>query len=230
MSIAKNQSIELTVLKRQLELETYWSIYFAWPRNFTFEAGDWIDIAFKNQNLKGGVTYSLSSSPTESQLRITFRRGISQLKQALQSLSRNDKVCVTQFGNGYKFQLNRNRSSVLIAGGIGIAPFRSMIKEMYDQAGNSEVTLIYLTPTQHCLFKDELAAWQKQLSNLTIEHIYTKNLNQKKRHKSLASLIKNANQNFYIAGPPTMVDDTEHLLIDLGVKMQAIRIDIFGGY
>lgn len=230
MSITKNQSIELTVLKRELELENYWSIYFTRPIGFVFEAGDWIDIAFKNQQFKGGVTYSFSSSPTESELRITFRHGVSQLKKALQSLNPNDKLYITQFGNSYKFQLKKNQASVLIAGGIGIAPFRSMIKEMYDQRDNNEVTLIYLSQTQACLFNDELTVWQKQLPNLTIEYIYTKDLNKKKRQKLMTSLIKTTDQNFYISGPPAMVEDTEHLLIDLGVKIQDIRIDIFGGY
>jgi ferredoxin-NADP reductase len=230
MSVIKNQYIQLTVLKVETEINNHWSVYFSRPANFVFDTGDWIDIEFKNRTLKGGFTYSISSSPTESDLRITFRDGISEFKQALQSLLPGDKTYITQYGNSYKFQLNKNQSSLLIAGGVGIAPFRSMIKEMYDHTDTNTVTLIYLNQTKDFLFKDELDMWSAKLPNVEIVYICTKDINRKKREKCIQSLIKNINQNFYISGPPGMVDSNEHLLIDMGVRIQDIRIDSFGGY
>jgi ferredoxin-NADP reductase len=228
--VTKNQHIELTALKIKPELPGYWSVYFNRPINFVFEAGDWIDIQFDGRELNGGITYSISSSPTESLIQITFREGISEFKKALQSVHANDKLIISQYGNDYGFQLKKNQSSVLIAGGVGIAPFRSMLKEMYDNNQNSEVTLIYLNQNESFLFKDELEVWSKRLTNLSISYISTKDINRKKRGKILMSLIKNPNQNFYVSGPPSMVESNEHLLIDMGVQVRDIRIDSFGGY
>jgi len=230
MTVTKNQLIPLSVIELKSEVNGHWSVYFKRPPHFVFETGDWIDILFKNRQLKGGITYSLSSSPTESDLRITFRHGISEFKQALQSVAANDQLFITQFGNSYDFQLNKHRSSVLIAGGVGITPFRSMIKEMYDNADTNEVTLIYLNQSEDFLFKDEFDMWQKHLPHLSIMYICTKEINRKKRERLIKSYIKNPLQNFYISGPPGMVDSNEHLLIDMGVRVQDIRIDSFGGY
>jgi ferredoxin-NADP reductase len=205
-------------------------VYFKRPINFTFEAGDWIDIAFKSGELAGGKTYSISSSPTEDDIRITFREGISQLKKALQSTQPGEKLAITQYGNDYNFQLKKNQSSLLIAGGVGIAPFRSMLKEMFDNGDRNDVTLIYLNQNDTFLFKDELELWSSKMSNLTINYISTKDINRKKREKLIHALITSTNQNFYVSGPPGMVEGNEHLLIDMGVAIQDIRIDSFGGY
>ena len=228
--VIKDQQIILTPIKLVEDHPGYLSVYFTRPSNFTFEAGDWVDIHFEGRELRGGITYSLSSSPTESDIRISFREGMSEFKRALQNISANDKLFISQFGNDYGFQLKHNQSSVLIAGGIGIAPFRSMLKEMYDTGATGDVTLIYLNQNDQFLFKTELDVWAAALPNLTVHYITTKDINRKKREKMVLSLIGSTNQNFYISGPPGMVEANEHLLIDNGVNVRDIRIDSFGGY
>jgi ferredoxin-NADP reductase len=230
MMVTKNQHIELIALRNEGEQPGYRSVYFARPINFTFEAGDWIDIRFEGRKLNGGITYSISSSPTESDIRISFREGISEFKKALQSIQTGERLFVSQYGNDYNFQLKKSQSSVLIAGGVGIAPFRSMIKEMFDNKDTNTVTLIYLNQNDNFLFKEELDIWEKALPNLSIVYVSTKDLNRKKREKLILSLIKTTNQNFYISGPPAMVESNEHLLLDNGVHVRDIRIDSFGGY
>lgn len=228
--VTKDQHIELIATKNEEDIPSHRSVYFTRPANFVFESGDWIDLQFEGRELKGGITYSISSSPTEGDIRISFREGISEFKKALQSITQADRLFIKQYGNDYNFQLKKNQSSVLIAGGIGIAPFRSMIKEMHDSHDKNEVMLIYLNQNDNFLFKDELDEWQGDMPNLSIHYISTKEINRKKREKLILSLIKSPHQNFYISGPPGMVDSNEHLLIDNGVQVRDIRIDSFGGY
>jgi ferredoxin-NADP reductase len=228
--VTKNLCIELIARRLVADASGYYSIYFDRPANFIFDAGDWIDIQYDSKELSGGKTYSISSSPTESEIRITFREGISEFKKALRSVKSNDQFTISQYGNDYGFQLEKNQSSVLIAGGVGIAPFRSMLKEMYDNGDNNNVTLLFLNQNEDFLFKDELGVWSDHLSNLSISYINTKGINRKKREKLILSLIKSLHQNFYISGPPDMVESNEHLLIRAGVKVSDIRIDSFSGY
>lgn len=228
--VTKDQHIKLIVKNLEHEVLDYQTIVFDRPAGFVFEAGDWIDIEFSNGPLKGGKTYSISSSPSEVDIKITFREGLSELKRALQTLQPNDELYISQYGNDYDFQLNRNRSSVLVAGGVGIAPFRSMLKEMADNHDTNDVSLIYLNQNDYFLFKNELDLWTTQLPNLSITYINTKDINRKKREKLVQSLIDDVSQNFYISGPPAMIEANEHLLIDLGVQVSNIRIDSFGGY
>lgn len=228
--VTTNQHIILKVNRLEADQAGYWSIYFARPKNFIFEPGDWIDIQFEGKVLTGGMTYSISSAPTEDDIRITFREGISQFKKALRSILPSDRLVISQYGNDYGFTLKKNQTSVLIAGGVGIAPFRSMLKQMYDDRDKNEVTVIYLNQTVDFLFKDELDLWAAALPNVAIAYVPTKELNRKKREKLILSLVKDTRQNFYISGPPAMVETNEHLLLDAGVQLRDIRIDSFGGY
>lgn len=228
--ITKNQSIPLNTIKIEQDTLNCWSVFFERPIGFTFEAGDWVDLQFNDRMLNGGKTYTIASSPTEGDIRITFREGISEFKKALQQIQPNTKLTITQYGNDYNFTLKKHQSSTLIAGGVGIAPFRSMIKEMYDNEDQNETTLIYLNQNDDFLFKQELELWKATLPRLTIHYIVTKDINRKKREKLLNSLTPDLSQNFYISGPTAMVEANEHLLIDRGVDVRNIRIDSFGGY
>lgn len=228
--IHKNTGITIVVKENRPEVNGQRSILFYRPQNFVYESGDWIDIRFLEGELPGGKTYSLSSSPTEPDLMITFKDGISELKAALMALQPNDKLVITQHGNDYKFTLKPFKASTLIAGGIGIAPFRSMIKEMIDTSSKNQVDLIYLNKSSDFLFNDELTEWMSKLAGLRISYIVTEELNRKARTKTMLASIKAPGQLFYIAGPEGMIESTEHMLLDFGVKLSDIRIDSFGGY
>jgi ferredoxin-NADP reductase len=229
--VTKNVKITLVVQGVLPINETCMSVFFACPIGFEYEPGDWVDLNFHEGNPSGGITYSLSSSPTEDALSITFKVGLSPFKRRLQSLKQGDKMFISQYGNDYGFHLKENRSSILIAGGIGIAPFRSMLKEMRDTSNKNDVQLIYLNKEASFVFADEIDKWQTQLPNLDVQYIDTKELSRKKREKLLTGLIDKNAHHYFIAGPEGMVEATEHLLIDdMGISPKDIRIDSFGGY
>ncbi|MET0820435.1 MAG: hypothetical protein ABWY58_05690, partial [Aeromicrobium sp.] len=108
--------IEITVKHVRAETKQHLSVVFERPRGFDYEPGDWVDLAFAG-DLRGGRTYSLSSSPTEPDLMITFKEGQSEIKRALAAAVPGETMRITAFGNDYEFQLDEHRDSVLIAGG-----------------------------------------------------------------------------------------------------------------
>lgn len=228
--VNKDVKIHLIVQRTVSISDTCMSVYFTRPVGFDYEPGDWIDLNFYDGNPRGGITYSLSSSPTEDTLAITFKLGISPFKKRLQSLTPGLEMYISQYGNDYGFHLKENRSSVLIAGGIGIAPFRSMLKEMSDTSNKNDVQLLYLNKETSFVFAEEIDVWQKQLHGLTVHYIDTSQLSRKKREKLLTGLIDKNAHHYFIAGPEGMVEATEHLLIDMGTPLKDIRIDSFGGY
>lgn len=229
--VTKNVKINLIVQRTMPLNDTSMSVFFERPQNFDYEPGDWVDLNFHDGNPNGGITYSLSSSPTEDILSIAFTLGISPFKRRLQALKQGDAMYISQYGNAYGFHLKENRSSVLIAGGIGIAPFRSMLKEMSDSSNKNDVQLLYLSKETSFIFANEIDLWKKQLPNIDVQYIDTKQLSRKKREKLLTELVNKNAHHYYIAGPEGMVEATEHLLIDdMGISPKDIRIDSFGGY
>jgi ferredoxin-NADP reductase len=225
-----NTDITLTVQSIRPETPGYHSVVFERPQKFMYDAGDWMDVELHGQKFRGGTTYSFSSSPSEPNLMITFREGISPFKKALAGLQPGDSARITQYGNDYGFRLRDNRSNVLIAGGVGIAPFRSMLQEVADQGGNDRIQLLYFNQNEDFLFRSELDTWQQQLPNFAVGYFVTKELRRKDREKVLAGAAADKNQHYYIAGPPGMVASTETAFSKLGIESRNIKIDSFGGY
>lgn len=229
MPVTKNTTINIAVKSLVRIAPQYHTLTFERPPQFDYQSGDWIDLAF-SPAVTGGRTYSLSSSPTEPDLSITFREGLSPLKRRLGQAIPGDSATIVQYGNDYGFQLRSTKASTLIAGGVGIAPFRSMLKEMADTRGKNDVHLLYLNTTDSFLFATELEQWKALVPNLKIDYIVTKDLSRKKREKILRELINNIHRQFYIAGPPGMVTSSQLLLDSIGVSPRDIKTDVFGGY
>jgi ferredoxin-NADP reductase len=221
--------IGLTVKHVRAETPQHLSVVFDRPRGFDYEPGDWVDLAFAG-DLRGGRTYSLSSSPTEPDLMITFKEGQSEIKRALAGAVPGEAMRITAFGNDYEFQLDEHRDSVLIAGGVGVAPFRSMLKEMLDARRSGSVVLVYLNATDDFLFKDELDAWQLELPEARVEYLVTQGVKRKDRDRLVRGVVPDSAHHYYIAGAEGMIESTEALLDTMGVDHDDIRIDSFGGY
>lgn len=226
--------IELTVRHVRAETPQHLSVVYERPRGFEYEAGDWIDLRF-DTDLRGGRTYSLSSSPTEPDLMITFTEGQSEIKRTLAASSPGDTARITAFGNDYDFQLDEHRDSVLIAGGVGAAPFRGMLRtahqrEVVDGQRPGSVDLVHLNATDAFLFRDELDTWRSEMSDVRIHRIVTKGLHRKDRERVLRDVIPVTAHHYYIAGSEGMIETTETLLDSMGVDHDDIRIDVFGGY
>ncbi|GGO92874.1 hypothetical protein GCM10011584_30290 [Nocardioides phosphati] len=222
--------IPLVVAERREENADHLTLVFERPRGFDFEAGDWMDLEFPGRELAGGRTYSMSSSPGEPDIAITFKIGQSAFKRGLQEAKPGDTMRMTAYGNDYDFSLRQHRSSVLIAAGVGVAPFRSMIAQMAETDSAEEAHLIYLNRTDDFLFRDELDAWARQLPGVTIDYVVTAGMKSKERRRILADTVSDAVHYYYIAGPPAMIEATEVVLMDAGADHDDIRIDSFGGY
>ncbi|MDB5182194.1 MAG: FAD-binding oxidoreductase, partial [Candidatus Saccharibacteria bacterium] len=93
--VHENVNIPITVKHIETETPGYLSVFFERPRSFVFDPGDWIEFGEPDDQPAGGKVYSLSSSPHEPDLRITFREGISPFKKMLAALKRGDELIIT---------------------------------------------------------------------------------------------------------------------------------------
>lgn len=222
-------NIILKVKELRKEATDYLSIVFERPRGLTYEPGNWMDIRFPVPEFPVGKTYSFVSSPTEPDIMISFRKGISKFKKALETVNPGDIMIITQHGtNG--FLLNKRYQSVFIAGGIGIAPFRSMIKESIDTNSKGDITLIYLNHTENFPFKEEFDAWQKTYPYLSVHYVVTGQEGRLTKEKILQLIPHITESMNYIAGSPGMVISVEKILKEIGIRKEDIKTDSFTGY
>ena len=218
----------LKIIKLKKESKDSFSIIFEKPKSLNFYPGQYLDIALPIKERDKTRILSISSSPSEDFLMVTYKTGISMYKHALRLLKPGNTVESSHPAG--TVVIDDSSPLVMLAGGIGIAPHRSMIKWAVDRNLNLPITLIYSNSTRDFIFKKELDSLQKKYPKLTIHNVVTskdRRLDITKLTTIVGSLV---NKIFYLAGPPSIVDDFEKILLKLGVDSTNIRTDRFDGY
>ena len=188
-------------------------------------------------------TFSISNSPTEGDfIEFTTRmRSESSFKKTLDEKEMGFQIEAK--GPSGQFILDENNLSerVFLAGGIGITPFRSMIKYIFDKNLNIPIHLIYSnTNPEEIAFRqefEEIAEKSEFLKlHMTITHPEESNEkwvgNTGRMDENLIrKVVKDISKpTFWIAGPPAMVGGMQILLINLGIPEDKIKYEKFDGY
>lgn len=171
--------------------------------------------------------FSISSCPSENRIAITTKIGEnpSDYKKALLELQPAMKM--TLRGPMGPFALQQGRTNCFIAGGIGITPFRSMIKEIDNskQKFNGSIELLYINSKDSFLFGEDFNTMN---NGKTAAAFFTDKQELGTRIKQMTS--QNDNTVFFIAGAKQMTSSIKQMLLELGVKKKNIKIDTFIGY
>lgn len=182
-----------------------------------------------HKTIKNGTKpFSVASAPTENVIKITTRVGDnpSDYKKALLELKQGMKVSIR--GPVGPFYLKDNRPSLLIAGGIGITPFRSILKQLEAEGkvDEKQIHLLYMDSDKSYLFKEELDAMAKHPS-LSVTYLDSREDLQKEIDKLITSFKDNGQ--YFIAGPKSLVDS---ITADLqkSISKKNIHKDAFFGY
>jgi ferredoxin-NADP reductase len=143
-------------LKLKEKVEVGPGIYdfiFDKDKNFNFSAGQYLEwtLAHPKSDLRGVRRYfTIASSPTEDTLRLgaKFYEPASTFKQHLMKLNVGDALVATQLSGDFTLPKDPQEKLVFIAGGIGITPFRSMVKYLKDINEMRDIILFYCNKTE----------------------------------------------------------------------------------
>ena len=166
IATAQEESIYRPVMAKLLStrqlttLETLFTLQLPGGRSLGNKPGQFVEVSLFGI---GEAPISISSSPSRSNG--TFElcvRNVGDLTNALHGLQPEDVVGVRgPFGNGFPIDKMRGKDILFAAGGLGLAPLRSLINQVLDQRGSfGRVIILYGTkhPTE-ILFEWELDEW-----------------------------------------------------------------------
>lgn len=225
--------MKLTLINKKTEVPGVQSFVFEPTEPLTWKAGQYIHYVLPHQPADDRGTerwFTVSSAPFEKHPAITTRfaseKG-STFKQALAALAVGDSV-EASYVDGDFTVADTEQEYAFVAGGIGITPFHSILKEA-DHAGvKLHVTLLYANRDENVVFKDELDTWAKNNPNLLIHYLTApKRVDEETIRAHFADLQKPI---FYISGPEPMVKSLGALLETMGVPAEHIKLDDFPGY
>lgn len=232
-------------LKTKLKLsnDTY-SFIFPKQSNFNFTPGQYMEWTLPHENADSrGVRryFSLSSSPTENEIALTskFYTPSSTYKNKLLNITPNQRIIASGVSGDFTLPKNPKTPIAFIAGGVGITPFRSMIKYLTDKNLSSDVILLYSNRQQgDILFKDVFDEAAKL--GIKTEYFLTDKENLPKSwngevgyidENGIKKLVPDyKKRTFYISGPQLLVDNLKQLMIKMGITRSNIKTDFFPGY
>lgn len=210
----------------------------------SFEPGQFItlELPVPGANLPVKRCYSLSHAPSERFYRITVKRVPDGLGSRFvhQQVEVGTRIDVHAPAGRFVIDRESSRPIVLIAGGIGITPFLSMLHNMAAW-GERPVTLIYsLRNGLEHTGRDEVSAIAAQHANVRIYTIYTApNATDAERRdfdasnrislETLQTVLPDLMADFHICGSAEMTRALTQQLVDAGVASSSIRSEGFGG-
>jgi ferredoxin-NADP reductase len=141
---------------------------FEKPRDFVFRAGQYIDLTLSESHpgLSNGLThtFSIASSPFDEELLVTTRIRNTVFKQALSVLPIGSRVRIEGPMGSFSLHNNAARPAVFLAGGIGIAPFLSMVSHATAEKLRHPIVLFYANRNlQDAAFIDDPGSWSAQI-------------------------------------------------------------------
>lgn len=220
--------------KVQLSHDTF-DFVFALSKPLKFTPGQYMEFTFEHPKAdsRGNRRYfSLASSPTENELRIgvKFENPTSSYKRNLLGISPNQKIVASQLIGDFVLPKDKDKKLVLIAGGIGITPFRSMIKYLTDANEKRDIVIVYTASNiDDFVYKN---VFEEAVSKLGISIYYldTKNKGRLDATKLIEFVPDYKTRTYYVSGSHGVVTAIEEILHFLDVPRPQIVTDYFPGF
>lgn len=194
-----------------------------------FVPGQFISIYFPELNTPEGKSYSISSPPSKNAIEITIK-GIGEFSHRLCAMGPGDKI-IGSAPYGFFYSEQDDTDLVMIAGGIGITPFRGMIAHALEHECERRISLFHSAKTTaDLIFDKELA----NVSGLTTHYFVTRDTvssphvaPRRMRPGDIVSNCRPELTEFFICGSIPFVRDLWHGLKSHGVAEDRIYTEAF---
>ena len=221
----------LTLYEKEHLVDNVWAFRFRPSEPLTWTAGQYVrvELPHDNPDEEGARRwFTNSAAPYEGILQITTRVTDTTFKQALFQLeigSTNLRLIEAPEGD-FVWQ-DANMPVVFVAGGIGITPFRSIIKQRIHDGQALNLSLVYGSRSPEVPFKDELSGWMGSDPTLKVHYVSGSPLTAEALIAELSTLNSSL---VYVSGPEPMVEALSDDLKKHGLPEAQLKQDFFPNY
>lgn len=209
---------------------TFW---WRTPRKVDFTPGQFTELYLphKNADERGQKHwFTISASPTEklwsNTTKFAGKDKSSTFKKTLFALKPGAKVDAAEPMGDFVLPKDKSIPLVFVAGGIGITPFRSIIKWLIDTGENRDIELIYAVGEP----KDAVFVDLFEQYGVNPKLVISSEGEKLTAEKILALTPGWKNKRIYVSGPEPMVETLTKDLEKLGVPKNDLVSDYFPGY
>jgi len=219
--------MNLTLLEKELLAENIWAFRFRPETPLTWVAGQFIQVKLPHDHPDAEGTkrwFTVSSAPYEGIIQITTRVTPSTFKQALAALPVGGQLPLIAEPEGDFTWVDTDRPLVFVAGGIGMTPFRSILRQRFHDHQPLGVTLIYGSRTADMPFKDEFTEMSAANPGFKVEYVVGEPITAAKLYPAMRDAL------IYVSGPEPMVEALGDQIRAAGLPDAQLKQDFFPNY
>jgi predicted ferric reductase len=191
-------------------------------------AGQFLFVRFPSEkDLNESHPFTISSAPAEDVLRLTIKASGNFTRDLFAKLKEGSDAIIEGAYGMFNYKAGGPKQ-IWIAGGIGLTPFLSFVRDM-DGNLQHNVDLYYtVRHPEEAIFVDELAAVAAKNPRLNVHVRYS----AKEGSLTIEDIVKNAGGNIsgydvYLCGPWPMMQAFEKKFMDLGLPKDNIHYEEF---
>lgn len=217
---ADMREVRLLFVERRHEYDDAYTYVFRSPEAISFIPGEYghVRLFGMPEGVKAVREFSFASAPYETDIwfGVDSRSG-SPYQKRLMDLTAGDEVGLFKIKGHMAWPPESYSDVVMIAGGVGITPFRSQLLDVKNRTLSLRTSVIHASQNEY-LYGEEIARLADEYHTV--------------RRDTLAETLlevvgRNKNAMYFIAGPTGFVETVNGILHDAGIS--AIQSDTFKG-
>jgi glycine betaine catabolism B len=241
--VSKKKKYLLLLQEKKKITATVYDFIFQPNEKIAFLPGQYMEwiVPHRQVDSRGNKRYfTIASSPTEQAIHLGIKVSLpkgSSYKKALVAMDSGQRLLAGSIVGDFILPSGARKKLVFIAGGIGITPFRSMIKCLIDKGEQRDIVLFYA-----CSQKDEFVYQEifSQATSLGVQTVFVLTSSipndwQGEQGRIDQTMIQKyvydiSERLYYLSGPDSMVSGYRKVLLGMGVSRKNIITDYFSGY
>ena len=223
------------LISRELIAENTLALTIERPQGFYFTPGQNTMISLPGAHADDLKEFTIASAPSDREILLAMRVRGSDFKKACYRLVPDD-VIMMRNPTGALWHATAV-PQIWLSGGIGITPFRSIIRELMHRNAPRAVTHIHSDRTRASVpFLQEFESYAAELEGFNFFSTMTREVGQAGvRGRITSEMIarhapKSAGSFFFVAGTDAFIGAMREVLAEIGVSAPNIRTERFDGY
>lgn len=224
--------MKLKLIERKPEVPGVESFIFEPAEQLSWKAGQFLHYVLHHEPTDDRGSdrwFTVASAPHEGHVMVTTRftdENGSSFKKALKELKIGETIEVSDVDGDFLVE-DPDAEYVFIAGGIGITPFRAILKALDHEGKKVKAKLLYSNRDTNIPYKAELDALAANNPDFSVTYVVSGRIDEAAIRAAAPDLQKPI---FYVSGPEPMVNGFNDMLKTMGVPEANVKGDWFPGY
>jgi|GEM_PF-2369495 len=223
------------LISREMVAESTLALTIERPGNFTFEAGQNTMVSIPGTHADDLKEFTMASAPSDTDILLVMRLRNSNFKDACYALKPGDEIMVRS-ASGTLWRAT-TMPQIWLSGGIGITPFRSIIRELISQDAPLAITHIHSDHSRASTpFLQEFESYAAKHQGFKFFPTMTRETG----HEGLRGRItgemitahapRYAESVYFVVGTDSFITSMREVLSELDIASENVRTEKFDGY